>query len=231
MALVVLLAEKREIARLALERFERDLALVCTSLFVGGTVVIWSADDVARAALENLLGLTALRFVAVSHGLLDPIGGGIYAAKKLSAVPETLLFCSVVSSDRSSGSVEHRLSDKYVGEQLPQKRLQTWPGNVLDPGRLGCRVNAELWGRGDAGGVLRPSSWPTSDSSAKMSLGAVGVPAWKQSGKRPRRRKNSTRAAKVAQESKLWPLQSTRRVSRTLVMCSPRPATHTAQWS
>ncbi len=39
MALVVLLAEKREIARLALARFERDLALVCTSLFVGDKVV------------------------------------------------------------------------------------------------------------------------------------------------------------------------------------------------
>ncbi len=36
MALVVLLAEKGEIARLALERFERDLARVCMSLFVGG---------------------------------------------------------------------------------------------------------------------------------------------------------------------------------------------------
>ncbi len=39
MALVVLLAEKGEIARLALERFERDLALVCTSLFVKGKVM------------------------------------------------------------------------------------------------------------------------------------------------------------------------------------------------
>ncbi len=39
MALVVLLAEQGEIAMLALERFERDLALVCTSLFVGGKVI------------------------------------------------------------------------------------------------------------------------------------------------------------------------------------------------
>ncbi len=39
MALVVLLAEEGEIARLALEMFEIDLALVCTSLFVGGKVV------------------------------------------------------------------------------------------------------------------------------------------------------------------------------------------------
>ncbi len=39
MALVVLRAENVEIARLALERFERDLALVCRSLFVGGKVV------------------------------------------------------------------------------------------------------------------------------------------------------------------------------------------------
>ncbi len=39
MALVVLLAEKGEIARLALERFERDLELTCRRLFVGGKVV------------------------------------------------------------------------------------------------------------------------------------------------------------------------------------------------
>ncbi len=39
MALVVLLAKKGETARLALGRFESDLALVCTSLLVGGKVV------------------------------------------------------------------------------------------------------------------------------------------------------------------------------------------------
>ncbi len=38
-ALVVLVSKEIEIARLALVRFERDLALVCTSLFVGGKVV------------------------------------------------------------------------------------------------------------------------------------------------------------------------------------------------
>ncbi len=39
MASVVLLAEEGEIASLALERVERDLALMCTSLSVGDEVV------------------------------------------------------------------------------------------------------------------------------------------------------------------------------------------------
>ncbi len=32
------------------------------------------ADDVAKAALEDLLGLTAPRLAAVSLGLLNPVG-------------------------------------------------------------------------------------------------------------------------------------------------------------
>ncbi len=39
MTLAVLLAETDEIARLALEKFESDLAFVRMSLFVGGKVV------------------------------------------------------------------------------------------------------------------------------------------------------------------------------------------------
>ncbi len=37
--LVVLIVEERDIARLAIKRFEIDLALVCMNLFVGGKVV------------------------------------------------------------------------------------------------------------------------------------------------------------------------------------------------
>ncbi len=70
------------------------------------------------------LSVTALRLVAASHGLLNPVGGRVGNAMDLWTVPEPFARCRVATFDCSGGSVEPNLSDKYVGEQFDEEWLR-----------------------------------------------------------------------------------------------------------